>query len=60
MPHTLPAIIAHVTAQNRPGSHGAILVREIERLRVENARLEAQIRINAEAHFRPLKETTDV
>jgi hypothetical protein len=33
MPHTLPAVITHVRAAKRPQSHGAILVREIERLR---------------------------
>lgn len=28
----LPAIIAHVRARNRPGSHDAVLLGEIERL----------------------------
>lgn len=33
MPIDLPAIMAHVRAQARPNSHGAILLAEIERLR---------------------------
>jgi hypothetical protein len=33
VPHTLPAILRHIAAANRPQSHGAILLREIERLR---------------------------
>jgi hypothetical protein len=37
MPHSLPAILAHVRAQGRPGSHQAVLVREIERLQAEVA-----------------------
>jgi hypothetical protein len=35
MPYTLDGILAHVRAQGRPGSHQAVLVREIERLRAE-------------------------
>lgn len=35
----LHLVLAHVTAANRPGSHAAVLVREIERLRAENAEL---------------------
>lgn len=65
MPQTLANILAHTRARNRPTTNDAILVAEIERLEGEVVRLEAQIRINAEAHFRPLanvnpKETTDV
>jgi hypothetical protein len=39
MPYALDAILAHVRAQGRAGSHQAVLVREIERLRTDNAML---------------------
>lgn len=32
MPHSLPAIIAHVRTQNRPASYGGMLLAEIDRL----------------------------
>lgn len=39
--NTLPHILAHIAAANRPRSHGAVLAGEIARLRAENAGLRA-------------------
>jgi hypothetical protein len=65
MPHSLTAILAHVHAQGRPGSHQAVLVREIERLRAEVAELKQDLDAATEwlrDIYRPttVKETTDV
>jgi hypothetical protein len=65
MPHSLPAILAHVRAQGRPGSHQAVLVREIERLQAEVERLEADLVEMCDAYMSKIpvigmKETTDV
>ena len=42
MPYDLEAIISHVLAQGRPGTHQGVLLGEVERLRAEVVRLEGR------------------
>jgi hypothetical protein len=69
MPYTLEGILAHVRAQGRHGSHQAVLAREIDRLRADNAMLRDELGwaitdiamlIEAASEHPPVKETSDV